>query len=471
MDFNQVKGKFFYFVGIKGSGMSALALLLDKKGGIISGVDSDDYFPTQEPLEKQGIFFSENIKEAQLPQRIDCIIYSAAYNSENTPVLKEAKEKGILLLSYPEALGLISLSMPTVAICGTHGKTTTTAITGAILKGLKAKGSLIVGAPVKDLNNSPFYSEGNNFLIVEACEYRRHFLNLSPSIMVVLNIEWEHVDFFSSYREVEEAFLDLALKLPNQGILIYSSDDKGSLSLAQRVIQVRKDIQLIPYGETGIDQKGFFLDSLKVEGSYQVFKTSQLKESFRLPLIGKELVLNTLASLAVIKSLGYLKEENIPLIKKSLETFQGVSRRQEKLGEKEGILIMDDYAHHPKEIEVILKGLRSFYPDRRIVVDFMFHTLSRTRGFLNEFKEALTLADSLILQPIYTSPRESSLGASDLLEQFIQEVRSENPSFPLYYFSSQEEILSFLKNYLKKGDIFITMGAGDNFKISHSLLE
>lgn len=471
MDFNEIEGKFFYFIGIKGSGMSALALLLAQKGAKVEGVDSNDYFPTQEPLEKEGILFSENIKGEGLPEGVDYIIYSAAYNSENAPSLKEAEERDCPLLSYPEALGVLSLSMKTIAICGTHGKTTTTALIGAILKKLKAKGSVIVGSPVRDLENSPVYSGGNDFLVVEACEYRRHFLNLSPSIMVVLNIEWEHVDFFSNYSEVEKAFLDLALKLPFQGILIYSFNDKGAISLSQKVSEIRSDIQLIPYGESELGREGFFLDSLKIEKSYQVFRFSLLEEIFKLPLIGKELVFNTLASLAVIHSLGYLNTKNIPLIQEALEGFKGVSRRQERLGERKGVLIMDDYAHHPQEIMVILKGLRSFYPDRRIVVDFMFHTLSRTRGFLEEFKEALSLSDTLILQPIYTSPRENIQGASELLEEFMKKIKSENSHFPLYYFSSEEETVLFLKDYLKKGDIFITMGAGNNFKISHSLLE
>lgn len=471
MDFSQIEGKFFYLVGIKGSGMSALALLLKKRGAKVEGTDSKDYFPTQDPLQREGIPFTENIKEASLPLEVDFVIYSAAYSLENTPALREAEERGLLSLSYPEALGAFSLSLPTIAICGTHGKTTTTALTGAILKALGAEGSVIVGSPVKDLDNSAVYCKGKDFLVVEACEYRRHFLNLSPFIMVILNIEWEHVDFFSSYQEVEKAFLDLALKLPPQGILIYSHDDKGAYSLVEKVSQVRKDINFIPYGESGINKKGFFLDSLRIENGYQFFKTSRLKNIFKLPLMGKELVLNTLASLAIIDSLGYLKEENISSIEESLENFKGISRRQEKLGEREGVLIMDDYAHHPQEIKVILKGLRAFYPDKRIVVDFMFHTLSRTKGFLKEFQEALLLSDSLILHPIYTSPRENPQGSEELLEQFMQEIQRKNPTFPLFYFNSQRETISFLKSYLKKEDIFITMGAGDNFKISHSLLE
>jgi UDP-N-acetylmuramate--alanine ligase len=470
MDFSCLEGCKFYFVGIKGAGMSALALFLYRKGALIAGTDVKDVFPTQEPLERYQIPFTESIDLDLLPTGIDCVIYSPAYTASNTPALAQAEERGIPCFTYPEALGEISKNQLSVAICGTHGKTTTTAMVGALLKSLGASGSLLVGSAMRDLDGLPFYVGGDDFLVAEVCEYKRHFLHFHPTILVVLNIEWEHIDYFKSGEDTAQAFLEMALRLPEGGTLIYSVDDAGALRLSKEIAERREDIKLIPYGISHKARRGFLISSLEKGEGFQTFQLKGLPLNFRLPLMGRELVLNAVAALAVVETLGFNSLSDQTKMLTALSEFKGVKRRQERLGSFKGALILDDYAHHPTEIEVMLRGIKEFYPNRRLVVDFMFHTFSRTKGFLEEFAQALSLCDVLILHPIYTSAREKKGQGEVLLLKFKDILRKKKGAPKIYYFPSKEETLGFLQDFLGKDDLFITLGAGDNFHISQTLV-
>ncbi|KAL0265481.1 UNVERIFIED_CONTAM: hypothetical protein PYX00_010984 [Menopon gallinae] len=329
--------------------MSALALLLFKKGAYIQGCDTSQRFPTQEVLESYAIVYSHSLKSSSLPEHIDLLIYSSAYESADLLVMRQAKERGVPCLSYAQALGDLSQANKSIAVVGTHGKTTTTAMAGSLLRALGAKGTTLVGSAVKDFENLPIDVQGEEFFLAEVCEYRRHFLNFKAKTLLILNIDWDHVDYFASLEETQEAFLEMGRSIAENGHIIYCADDLATSQVIKRLKLLRKDITYMPYGLQRESEDGAWIRNWQVKEGKQIFEVRGWQINFELPLLGKELVLNAVGALTLVKSLGYPFQEE--KLKEALKNFKGVRRRQEKLGLYKGALIMDDYAHHPKEIE------------------------------------------------------------------------------------------------------------------------
>ncbi len=458
-----------YFVGIKGTGMAALAELLYRHGAKVNGSDTTEKFYTDEILSRWGIPYIEGFDPSNIPPDTQMVIHSSAYHRKKHPELIEADKRNIPVLEYSEALGAISGMFSSCGITGVHGKTTTTALAGSILKELPLPVSVLAGSGISTFDGNCTLVRGEKYFVAETCEYRRHFLRFHPDRIIVTNIEADHLDYFSGYNDVFSAFLEYTALLPPGGELIYCADDPGASSLAREI--TRDDLTLIPYGR---DAPGEFrISSIEMIPGKISFTLSGWDMEFRLRVPGEHNVLNATAAIALAVIL--LRKEGLDpdrtlmeKIRKGLAQFSGGNRRSEIIGETGGVLFMDDYGHHPTEISKTLSGLRDFFPDRRLVVDFMSHTYSRTRGLMEEFSKSFKAADEVILHHIYPSAREEDDGAG-LDEELFEKVSFHHPK--VSYFHEIMDAVPYLEENLKNGDLFITMGAGDNWTLGKKLYE
>ncbi len=421
-----------HFIGIGGIGVSAIARMMLAEGKRVSGSDASDSLVSRE-LKKLGVKIYEghnakNIAGCRVSGKADLVVHTTAI-AEDNPELKKARELKIPILSYPEALGLVSKDKYTVAVSGTHGKTTVTAILAEILTGAKLSPSVIVGSLLKK-EKSNFIAGKGDLFVCEACEYKRAFLNLTPKILVVTNIDKDHLDYYKDLKDIQSAFSELAGKLAKEDFLVCN-----------------------PNGEN--------LKPIVKKTKAKIIDCSKIPVNFKLKVPGAHNVENARLALATAAILGVEKREAA----KTLERFSGVWRRFEYKGKtKNGALIYDDYAHHPTEIKAALKGAREFFGDKKICVVFQPHLYSRTKSLLGDFAKSFGDADAVIVADIYAAREKDSgeIHSRDL----VAKMRHPNA----FHMKSFGQIEKFLKNKVKGGDVVITMGAGDIFKVGENML-
>jgi UDP-N-acetylmuramate--alanine ligase len=473
-------GSSIYFVGIKGTGVCALAELIHGMGVKICGSDTNEVFYTDIILKELNIPFHETFDPAHITADIDLVIHSAAYSPENNAELAEARRRNIPLMSYPQALGAFSEGFDSTGIAGVHGKTTTTAMSGCLVKGLGLQARVLVGSAVSNFGGRSTLAQGDRFFIAETCEYRRHFLLFHPKRIVLTAVESDHQDYFPTYESIRDAFVEYCRLIPPGGELIYCADDPGAAEVAGIIESEKRGINLVPYGFTA--QGDFHVASYRVENERAYFSVNAFKLELALPVPGRHQALNAAAAIALAitlqkkelaeKDMAQSRSDLIQFaVKKALEEFKGSKRRSEILGEAGGILFMDDYGHHPTAIQTTLEGLRGFYPARRLVVSFMSHTYTRTAALLVEFASSLAGADVLFLHKIYASAREKFDGHIDgksIMEK-IESLPAKRAE--VYYVDEPLDAFDSLKNILKPGDLFLTMGAGSNWPLGVKLFE
>jgi UDP-N-acetylmuramate--alanine ligase len=424
----------YHFVGIKGSGMSALALILHDKGYNVQGSDVSKYFFTQKNLEEKQVpifvFDKENIKEGMT------IIAGNAFPDTHEEIVR-AKELGLTVKRYHDFLGELSSHYTSVAITGSHGKTSTTGLMSHVLSGIDGTSYLIgdgTGSGVEDAK----------YFVLEACEYRRHFLAYETDYALITNIDFDHPDYYQSIEDVEEAFQTFASQIKKA---IFACGDDGRLQ------HLQAPVPIIYYGFN--ENNDFQAKNIirTTEGSqFDVFVRGELYGHFEIPSYGKHNVQNALGVIAFCHYEGLSQDK----VAERLKTFAGVKRR---FTEKEVMdtVIIDDYAHHPAEIRATLDAARQKYPDKEIVAVFQPHTFTRTVALLSEFGEALDLADAVYLCEIFTSAREQDgeVTIEDLLE------KTEKGKAVV-----REEDMSPLLPH--KGAVIVFMGAGDVEKFEHA---
>ncbi len=459
----------FHLVGIKGTGVCAMAELLTLEGATVSGSDVAESFYTDTVLASLHIvprlFNSDNIRGD-----IDFVIYSAAYNPDSHIEICEAKKLNIPVYSYPQALGAFSALKPSFAICGVHGKTTTTAIAGAIAMAVRIPATILAGSAVKAFGDKSTVSVGSKYFIAETCEYRRHFMEFSPAKLILTSIEPDHQDYFPDYNSIQSAFIDFMLKLPKNGTVIYCADDGGASETVALVLDSRPDIRAIPYGFSA--QGKYRIESYAVSDEHSTFKLEEFPELFSVQVPGSHVVLDACAAIALTVQI--LEDEHgrpangmeKKQIRQGLKDFTGSRRRAEIIGNAGGILFMDDYAHHPTAIRTTLSGLKQFYPRRRLIVDFMAHTYSRTSALFDDFAHAFSDADHVVMHKIYPSAREKT--NTEISGSLLCQAAS-NCGIKAEYFEEPMDAKNWLAAFLKPSDLFITLGAGDNWKLCHEL--
>lgn len=482
-------GVHFHFVGIKGTGMAALVEIFFRNGAVITGSDVSERFYTDEILEKLGIktltFSEENITDS-----VQYVVYSSAYNLQKNPDLIAAVKKGIPCLLYTQALGLYSEVAYSCGICGVHGKTSTTGLTGTILKELDLPVQVLAGSVINSFgNNCTYTSENiekskNHYFVAETCEYQRHFMSFCPKKIILTSVEPDHQDYYPTYEDIRDAFVDFICKLPKNGQLIYCADDKGACETAKIVSEKRSDICLVPYGENALGDYNLIFESVNSEKNN--FSLNLLGSLF-LKVPGKHEVLDACAAVALacelLKSDGKNPLDYIYQIKKGLENFSGGKRRSEVIdsclmSNGNSLVVIDDYAHHPTAIRTTLHGLREFYSGRKIIVDFMSHTYSRTQALLKDFASSFDSADEVILHKIYSSARENPADFSITGKTLFEEAQKYHAN--IHYFEEILDAKDFLLSELNKsldkekypdGFLFVTMGAGNNWILGKEILK
>jgi UDP-N-acetylmuramate--alanine ligase len=427
--------KKIHIVGIGGIGVSALAQLLAGNGAKITGSDRDPSPKVHEMLGAKGIKITVGHSAKNVPSDAELLIYSDAVveGSEGYVEREAATEHNIPSLSYFEALGAVSKNTFTIAVAGTHGKTTTTGMLGKLLIDAKKDPTVIVGSIIKDFNGN-FVGGDPDLFVVEACEYKDHVLKLHPNILVLTNLEWDHTDWFESLQAVQKMFQKAIDLVQENGIIVTNPNDPN---IASTLKGVTKRI---------IDYTAEFVPALG--------------------LIGEFNIANAKAAKAAAKAFAPDIDETV--LDRSLEAFQGSWRRFEYMGMTDaGATVFDDYAHHPTAIIKTLEAAREKFPEKNIIVAFHPHLYTRTRDLMDEFATALMAADRIFLAPIYPAREEPIPGVTSFaLAEKIKMMNGDAEAG-----GSFDEIETALRETCGKNDLIITMGAGDIYKVAERLVK
>jgi UDP-N-acetylmuramate--alanine ligase len=431
-----------HFVGIAGAGMRALAELLARRGVVVSGCDANP--GATEDLESLGIQVFKGHSPDHVAGTRELIVTSAM--AKDHPELARARELGIPITRRAEALGRAVAGGKLVAIAGTHGKTTTTVMTTAALAAAGLKPTGIAGGRVAEWKGNLCY-DSDELFVVEADEYDRSFLTLSPTVAVVTNIEADHLDIYHDLEDIRTTFSRFVRDAP---VIVLCDDDAGAKNLS-----LPASSEVIRYGLTSSDARLRARD-IRPSGQATTFSVAYdglaLGDvSLRVP--GHHNVQNALAAIAAGFALGVTLDQ----MREGLRQFGGVERRFQHLCDVAGLSIVDDYAHHPTEIAATLQAARASYPGRRIVAAFQPHLFSRTRDFSEAFGEALSSADAVFLAEIYPAREKPIAGiTSDLIAASLSRAGR-----PAVWQGARSELSEALCGFVRKGDVVITIGAGD----------
>jgi len=450
-----------HFIGIKGVGMTMLAEYLHGQGKLISGSDVADVFMTDQVLHKIKAQVLVGFRAEQIPRDSDLIIYSSAYNETN-PELASALAGAIKTISYADALAEVFNQSYGIAVCGSHGKTTTSAWLGYVLNAGGLEPSVMVGATVPQWGSASLIGK-SNYLVIEADEYQNKFLKLTPKIIVLNNIDYDHPDFFPDRSSYLSSFRSFIKSLPKSGTLIANFDDPLIRQLAPDCSGT-----LVSYSRTPGQTADFIADNITAHQGRQYFRLSLNNDdlgNFNIALSGEHNISNALAVIASSLELG------LPLtsLRQQLAEFQGTARRFQYLGQYHGATIIDDYAHHPTEIKASLAACKQKFPGRRIIAVFHPHTYSRTQALLQDFAQSFELAEILLILEIYASAREQAIAlSSQSLVQVMQEQKTRQHIEYVADLSSAQERLAALA---RPNDVILLLGAGDVFRLGEALIK
>ena len=446
-----------HFIGIGGISMSGLAEILLGAGFSISGSDSKPSALTKQ-LEDRGakVFYGQCAEN--ISKDYDCVVYTAAIHPDN-PEFAQCVEFNLPMLSRAELLGQIMKNYQTsIAVSGTHGKTTTTSMFSSVLLAAQTDPTISVGGILEAIGGNIRVGKSQTF-ITEACEYTNSFLSFYPTLSIILNIEEDHMDFFKDLDDIMNSFRLFAQKLPKDGLLVINKEikdyEKVTDGLECNVITYGMDPSCTYYAENvSYNEQGY--------GEFDVMYAGENLGHMVLSVPGAHNVSNALAVIASSRHLGISMEH----IQAGLLGFSGTNRRFQYKGKLNGVTIVDDYAHHPTEIRATMQAANN-YPHREVWVVFQPHTYTRTKAFFKEFAESLSLADHIVLADIYAARETDTLGMSSAL--LCEEIKALGAD--CHYFPTFGEIEDFLKSHCIHGDLLITMGAGDVVNIGENLLK
>lgn len=466
--------KKIHFVGIGGIGMSGIAEFLHNQGFVISGSDLHRTEVTNH-LEEIGISIHEG-HCSELIKDLDVVVMSSAVKKDN-PEIATALQKHIPVIRRAEMLAEIMRMSYGIAIAGTHGKTTTTSLVGLLLKEADLDPTVIVGGKVKNFGSNNVMGSGK-YIIVEADEFDRSFLSLTPIIAGITNIEADHLDCYSNLDDIKKAFIEYANRVPFFGCIVACLDDRGVQSILPSLNK-----RVVTYGLS--NQADVRADNITMKNSFnpqcnntQVHPNndpclfySEFDISFEKKPLGRvklnapgiHNIQNALQAIAIALEL----EVGFDVIKRGLESFSGVYRRFEKKGIVDDIVVYDDYAHHPTEIIATLKGVKES-TNRRIVAVFQPHLYSRTKDFCEDFGQSFFFCDVLIITPIYPAREKPVPGVTG---KMIAEAAVNAGHKEVNYIDNNEDIVTEVTSIIRKGDFVITLGAGNIYQFGEKIIE
>ncbi len=445
-------------IGIGGIGLSAIAEILLSRGKTVTGSDMKESEITDHLIEKGAIVFlghrEKNVEGA------DLVVYSAAVGAEN-PELKRAKELGIPTVTRGQALGALMKEYGvSIAISGTHGKTTTTSMVSLILKNAAKDPTILVGGTLSELGGNVAVGHSDYF-VTEACEYMDSFLELAPKIEIILNIDSDHLDYFKDINHITESFARFADLVPRDGMIV-------AYDANPFVKSITKDFPgLVTFGLS--DKCKYYAENImwSEDGrpSFNVLKEGENLGRVQLAIPGEHNILNALAAFACCHSLDVPPE----VIIRTLAAYTGTDRRFDIVGKTEGgVQIIDDYAHHPTEIKATLAAAEKV-PHKKLWCCFQPHTYTRTMALFDQFADAFEKADCLVLAEIYAAREKNIHKISS--QSLAEEIRRKHPGKQVTFFPTFEEIADFVYANAKEGDVVITMGAGDIYRVGELILE
>jgi UDP-N-acetylmuramate--alanine ligase len=457
-----------YLVGIKGVAMTALAIYLKEKGCEVEGSDIADKFSTDEILEKNNITVRKGFSPDNIHKHYDFVIGTGAHGGMTNPEMKKAKLLNLPVFMHGKFLGLEMSGFEGISVAGCHGKTTTSAMVTSLLSHCGLKPSYAIGtASINDLGNSGHFDRGK-YLVAEADEYMTcpqtdrtpRFLWQKPKWLILTNIDYDHPDAYKNIDEVKTAYLKFTDNVSEDGMILLCRDN-----LVIRSIMPGIKRKTVTYGFSS--QADYVITKLNygegVNFFHLTYKNIDLGE-FMIRVPGKHNVLNAAAALV----LGNLLGLNWPILRNNIKYFTGTKRRFELIYKSNGILLYDDYAHHPSEIKATLQAAKEWFPEKRIILIFQPHTFSRTKALFEFFVRSFKIADISIITDIYPSAREAedSSISSKLLVTSANKVRNNS-----IYLPALSNVLSYLESNIDKNDLLITMGAGDIFLSHNSIIK
>lgn len=458
----------FYLVGIKGVAMTSLAQILVDLGKEVQGCDVEEAFVTQDKLDALGIAIDTGFSH-QIPKKTDCVIYTAAHQGADNPVVKQAVQAGIPTYSQAEALGHVFNAQKGIAVCGVGGKSTVSAMITWILSELKYDPSFSVGVgEIIGLPNTGRWNPESQYFVAEADEYvtnpqavqrgaepEPRFSYLKPHCTVCTNLSFDHPDVYKDFDATKKAFTAFFSQIKPGGVLILNHKDLPELS-KHSAAEVRT------FGSAGECDYLYVYDEADSHAGITkaTLIVNQERYEITLKVPGRYNVENAVAAIAACDAMGL----DLEAVIQALSSFGSTQRRFEAKGEKQGVTFYDDYAHHPSEIEAVLRAIKSWYPEEKIYVAFQPHTYSRTKALLGDFAAALSLAPHLVLLDIFASARESKdpSVSSTVLKEAIQAGEYEG-TIPVL--ANYSELAEYINKDIPTGSVCITLGAGDIYKV------
>lgn len=446
-----------HFIGVGGISMSALAEICLNKGYKVSGSDSNESY-LLDKLRSQGATIYIGHKKEHISDDVDMVVYTAAVHDDN-PELVAAREKNKLTMNRAAFLGQIMREYKnSIAVSGTHGKTSTTSMLSTIFEYADLDPTILVGGNLSVIGGNVKIGNSDNF-ITEACEYVDSFLNFNPKISIVLNIEEDHLDYFSGLDEIKASFNKFGKLLPKEGFFIINGDDQNTNDILHEV-----KASVIKYGTDASND--VVIKNIEFnEYGYGVFELEYNGKNlgkFELSVPGVHNILNATAAIMA----AFVSNIDIEVIRKNIAAYKGVGRRFEVKGKYNGALIVDDYAHHPTELKATLAAAKKIKKNNLWCI-FQPHTYTRTKSLLNEFAEAFYSADKVIITDIYAA-READPGdihSKDLVDKLYQN------NVDVVYISSFDEITEYLRKHVSNDDLVITAGAGPIYKVAEALVQ
>ncbi|MCL5676155.1 MAG: UDP-N-acetylmuramate--L-alanine ligase [Patescibacteria group bacterium] len=463
-----MRKKHLHFIGIKGVGMTALAILALEKGFKVTGSDVAEDFVTKQVLDKHKIPIFTGFNKENLTTPPDLVIVTGAHNGKTNPEAMAWAEEGVEVITHGQAVGRFMENFKGISVCGVGGKTTTSAMLATMLDRSRLDPSYCIGAgSLMPLKNPGHYGTGKYF-VAEADEYvscpltdptPRMFYQ-KPEVIVVTNIIYDHPDIYKSLEHTLQVFCEFISCLPENGFAVINIDSANN----REVIKRTKNKKIITYGFS-LDAN-YRVENLKFNRGETLFSLSFHRVNigdFVLKIPGKFNALNAAACAAVGLNLGLTTDQV-----RNLASFEGTQRRFEFKGEKDNIKLYDDYAHHPSEISATLLAVKEWFKKEKLAVIFQPHTYSRTKALLKEFSQSFGMADKVYVLPIFSSAREKEdLGVSSQI--LASEISRYQPN--VEYVSDKTQLLSSLKRNIKDDTIILTMGAGDVYKLDEEILK
>lgn len=447
-----------HFVGIGGIGMSGMAEILIHRGFKVTGSD-ESMGDTTERLISLGAKIYKG-HSAEHIEGADVVVYTSAVTAEENVETREALARKIPVIKRSEMLAELMRMKYGIAIAGTHGKTTTTTMTGLVVRQGGFDPTIMVGGRVHSFDQTNAVVGKGDIMIVEADEYDRTFLKLSPTLVVITNIDTDHLDIYHDIEDIKSAFIEFAAKVPFYGALVVCLDDPMVRSIMSHVSR-----RTLTYGLT--PQAQLRAVDIQADGMSSTFRVElERKElgTIRLASPGLHNVRNALGAIGIGLELGMSFDD----IAEGISSFSGVMRRFQVKGESQGIVVIDDYAHHPTEVQATLQAARAGWSDRRIIAVFQPHLYSRTRDLYNEFGLSFFDADILVVTDVYPSREQPIEGVSG---EMIAKAAIDYGHRQVHYQADKTQVPAFLKELCTEGDIVITMGAGDIYRFGDRYLE